>query len=66
MAGWWLPTAPRANIIEGSVTVSGLELSDVRQLSVVLPNARQGSVVELELTREDTRPLVEGAGAMGT
>lgn len=55
-----------ADVIEGSVTVSGLELSDVRQLSVVLPNARLGSVVELEVTHEDTRPLLEGAGAMGS
>lgn len=54
-----------ASIVEDSVSVSGIELSDVRQLSVVLPNARLGSVVELEIIREDTRPVLEGAGAMG-
>ena len=54
-----------ASIVEGSVTVSGIELSDVRQLSVVLPNVCLGSVVELEIIREDTRPVLEGAGVMG-
>lgn len=49
-------------MVEGSLSPDGLELSDVRALRVPLPNARRGAVVELEVIRTDTRPLVEGAG----
>ena len=56
----------QANTVEGTVTRDGLELTDVRQLSIALPNANRGSVIELEMVRTDTRPLVDGGGAMAS
>ncbi|MGC4123270.1 MAG: DUF3857 domain-containing protein [Myxococcales bacterium] len=51
-----------ASIVEGAATVDGLQLSDVRRLQVPLPQVRRGTVVELQLVRLHTRPLLPGGG----
>jgi tetratricopeptide (TPR) repeat protein len=53
-----------STLVEGSVVVADLQISDVHQLQVPLPNARRGAVVELEVTRINKRPLLPGAGRM--
>ncbi len=53
-----------STLVEGSVVVADLQISDVHQLQVPLPNARRGAVVELEVTRINKKPLLPGAGRM--
>lgn len=51
-----------ASIVEGELAWDDLMLSDVRRLTFPLPNARRGAVVELEVHRTTTRPLLDGGG----
>ncbi len=51
-----------SHIVEGNDSGGALELNDAKQLKVVLPNAKLGSVVELEVIRDEVRPTVAGAG----
>lgn len=54
------------SVVEGSMLVGELQISDVHRLQVPLPNARRGSVVELEVTIVSRQPLVAGAGRTAT
>jgi hypothetical protein len=53
-----------SSLVEGAPSVDGVTLGDVKALGVPLPNARLGSVVELQLTQVFDRPLLEGGGVL--
>src|SRR5204862_3705865 len=50
--------------VEGVPSVDGLELTDIKAIGIPLPNARIGSVVEVEVKRVSTRPLLPGGGEL--
>ncbi len=52
-----------STILEGTATFDDLQLSDVRQLQVPLPNVHKGSVIEYTVVTAYTRPMLEGGGA---
>lgn len=51
-----------STIVETNATLDGLQLTDVRQLQVALPNVRRGSVIEYSVLTTYTRPMLDGGG----